>query len=143
MEKLQVVYPSGNNLSVSTFYMLCSLFDNIREREYIKSDDRIIKAKEHIDLYFKEVDCLEKACSLSKLSRRRFNDLFKKLFGVTPNRYAVLKRIELAENLLSLGSLSVTEISSMCGFSDIYYFSKLFKSIVGISPKAYKKRTEK
>ena len=142
IENLQIQYPAGNNLSASTFYALCALFDNIRAREYIRTDDRILKSKDYLDMHFKEEHCLENALKISQLSRRRFNDLFKKQFNSTPNKYIILKKIKLAQNLLSVGLLSITEISNLCGINDIYYFSKLFKSVVGITPKDYRKSTK-
>ena len=54
MDNLNTLYPAGNNLSASVFYTLCSVFDRIRVREYAKTDERMIKAKEFVDLNFKD-----------------------------------------------------------------------------------------
>ncbi|MBO4594899.1 MAG: AraC family transcriptional regulator, partial [Clostridia bacterium] len=47
-----------------------------------------------------------------------------------------------AQTLLKLKYLSVTEIAEICGFSDVYYFCKVFKSKVGLSPGKIKKTAE-
>ena len=49
-----------------------------------------------------------------------------------------VKKIEQAKDLLSAGGISITEISELCGFSDVYYFSKTFKQICGMPPSAWK-----
>ncbi len=87
---------------------------------------------------FNEKNCLCKAIEISGLGERRFNDLFKISFGVTPNRYIILTRVEFAKTLLGSGYLSISEIAEKSGFSDIYYFSKLFKKEVGVSPSEWK-----
>lgn len=40
--------------------------------------------------------------------------------------------------MLETKSLTVIEVSELCGFSDVYYFSKVFKQVCGISPSKWK-----
>ena len=47
-------------------------------------------------------------------------------------------RIRKAQELLTLHK--VTEVSDMVGFSNINYFSVVFKKIMGMSPSDYKKQ---
>jgi AraC-like DNA-binding protein len=49
-------------------------------------------------------------------------------------------RIKRARMLLATGSLRVAEVGQAVGIGDPYYFSKLFKSRVNVSPLAYRKR---
>lgn len=62
--------------------------------------------------------------------------LFKKTTGMTINGYITMRRIDLAQNLLS-GGYSVNEACGMCGFNDYSNFFKAFTKQVGISPKRY------
>lgn len=66
---------------------------------------------------------------------------FKKVIGKTPNGFLNSIRIDHARYLIENynGSLSLSEISERCGFSDYVYFSKKFKELVGCSPNDYKK----
>jgi YesN/AraC family two-component response regulator len=50
----------------------------------------------------------------------------------------VKKRIELAKHMLESNCLTVGEVAELCGFSDVYYFSKVFKGICGIPPSKWK-----
>lgn len=46
--------------------------------------------------------------------------------------------MEKAKSLLIEGEYSISEISAMVGYPDIYYFSKLFKKVEGLSPENYR-----
>jgi AraC-like DNA-binding protein len=129
----------GNGMLFSYFYRLCAIYEEHRQKEYAPRDPRMIAAKEYIDLHFDQKDCLDLATEQSKISRRRFNELFKKQFGITPNRYLTSRRIDNALTLLSEQKISVSEASDVCGFGDVYYFSKVFKSETGYSPGKFKK----
>ena len=47
-----------------------------------------------------------------------------------------------AKNLLVEDELSVSEISQVCGFLDVYSFSRAFKKWAGMSPSEYRKRMQ-
>jgi AraC-like DNA-binding protein len=40
--------------------------------------------------------------------------------------------------MLEMKNLTESEIAELCGFSDIYYFSKVFKQICGVPPSRWK-----
>lgn len=129
---------SSENLSLmSHMYKLCSDFGKMLNKKYSAADLRMLKAAEYIDEHFKENGCLDNAAALSGLSRRHFNDLFKAFYGITPNRRVINNKIEFSKRLLKTDSFSVSETANMCGFSDVYYFSKFFKKETGISPSKY------
>lgn len=62
---------------------------------------------------------------------------FKKVTGVGLNDYINITRISAAEKFLINTDMSITEISSQCGFNDSNYFAAVFKKIKGITPKKY------
>lgn len=64
--------------------------------------------------------------------------LFKKETGQTVTEHVNRKRINLALRLLKSTRLQVQSVAQHCGFSDVNYFSKLFKKYVGMSPKEYR-----
>lgn len=134
---------ADNDLKMAElFYRLCGMFEVARKKTYSKKDFRMISAKEYLDRNYREDGCIENAADISGISRRRFNDLFKSSFGITPNRYVTKQKVEYAKQLLCLNELSVSEISEICGFSDIYYFSKVFKGETGLSPREYRAKSE-
>ena len=130
---------SDELMLMSRFYRLCSLINALYEKTFIPKDKRIFDAGEYISAHFRDADCLDAAAKNCGLSRRRFNDLFKNCFDITPNRYIINLKIDYAKGLLKSGYISVSQAAMLCGFSDIYYFSKVFKAETGISPREYKK----
>lgn len=59
---------------------------------------------------------------------------FKKNTGYSMKEYINRIRVQKASDLLSTGGFTVSEAAFHCGFDDIYYFSKVFKRIVGVPP---------
>lgn len=74
------------------------------------------------------------------LSESRFSHLFKEATGVTPRKYVEQKRIDAAKELLTTSELHIAEVALSVGYEDVYYFSRVFKKLVGIAPLAYSKQ---
>lgn len=68
------------------------------------------------------------------LKPKQFTYLFHKYTGVSPNEYLIDYRIDRAHELLCHTKCSVAEVSACVGYSDPYYFSRLFKKRTGFSP---------
>lgn len=64
---------------------------------------------------------------------------FKQVTGVSPMQYILNLRIENAQMLLETTSYSVNEISSIVGYENQLYFSRIFKKQKGVSPTEYRK----
>lgn len=65
---------------------------------------------------------------------------FKKITQHSLLQYLTNVRMDKAKDLLANTDYSITEISELVGYSDVFYFSKKFKAIHGCSPKEYAKR---
>ncbi len=63
---------------------------------------------------------------------------FKKELGIRFHDYLMLKRIQRAVPLLTHSTKSIKEISYEIGFSSPVIFSKVFKRVMGDSPRAYR-----
>jgi AraC-like DNA-binding protein len=68
-----------------------------------------------------------------------FNKIFKTYTSMTPYQYYINIKIDEAKNLLEQGGTTVKETAYRLGFEDQYYFSRLFKSKTGVTPKNWKK----
>ena len=66
--------------------------------------------------------------------------LFKNEYGITISEYLLQVRISHAKELLRFSGLSVEEIGESCGITPLYYFSRIFKQVEGISPRDYRKK---
>lgn len=72
-------------------------------------------------------------------SLSHFSALFTKQTGYSPLAYFNHLKIQQACNLLDFTDMKVNQICYKIGIEDSYYFSRLFRKIMGISPREYKK----
>lgn len=76
------------------------------------------------------------------ISRSQLYRAFLQHFGVSPHTYLQTYRINEACSLLRDPSYSVAEVAGSVGFNDPLYFSRVFKSIKGVTPSEYQKQHE-
>lgn len=81
---------------------------------------------------------LNAQASLLNINPSYLSALFKKETGSTLTEYVKQKRVNHAVFLLSTTSLQVQTIAEICGISDVNYFTKIFKKIIGQTPKEYR-----
>lgn len=81
---------------------------------------------------------VQELADLCDLSLSQFNRIFKAVFNQTPKKYINFKRIDRAGELLAGTNYPVSSIAELCGFSDNYYFCKIFKKYTGLSPLKYR-----
>ena len=67
-----------------------------------------------------------------------FSRNFKRYHNMTPLNYLMNIRISNAKTLLENTSYNITEISSIVGYNNPLYFSRLFHKHEGISPREYR-----
>lgn len=77
--------------------------------------------------------------NLCDYSPEYFSEKFKRLLGMSPQKFIILKRLAKAKVLLISTHKSVREISNEVGYPDQIHFSKLFSKQIGISPLEYRK----
>ncbi len=97
----------------------------------------IWKSKKYIDINYKEKLNIDDLAKIAGFSRAHFKRLFPKYYGVSSSKYILNVRIEHAKSMLESDIFSLSETALECGFSDEYYFSKVFQKEVGCSPKKY------
>ncbi len=68
-----------------------------------------------------------------------FRRLFQETFKVPPARFMILKKLEKSAAMLREGGKKTDEIAELCGFYDLYHFSKLFKKYYGTAPGQYRR----
>ena len=57
---------------------------------------------------------------------------------MSPIRYLNRLRIEKAKEFMRTNAVNISEAALAVGFDNIYYFSRLFKQLEGMSPSAYR-----
>lgn len=83
---------------------------------------------------------LAQNCSVSELARiagfseSHFSKLFRSMTGQSVITYQNMIRLNQAQSLIQLGDCNVSEAAAAVGFRDIYYFSRLYKKMMGSPP---------
>ncbi|MEH7013149.1 AraC family transcriptional regulator [Neobacillus niacini] len=83
---------------------------------------------------------LKELAEQTNLSKPHLIQVFKKQTGYTPIDYYLRLKIQRACQYLDLSDWTVKEICIQLGFNDPYYFSRLFRKIMGLSPSKYRLR---
>ena len=73
------------------------------------------------------------------ISRASLSSNFKKINGISPYEYLLIKRIEKSLTLLKNTDISILSIAQESGFSNLSNFNRIFKKINGMTPKDYRK----
>jgi len=81
---------------------------------------------------------LDTLAERAKLSKYHFSKKFKELTDQSPIQHFLNMKMQHACYLLDSTSHSVKQIGASLGYNDAYYFSRLFKKIIGLSPSLYR-----
>jgi len=116
--------------------ILQRLLSNYYRQAVPQTDPRIKKVTMYIAEHYSEPITVHDLVGLVNIHPVYFGKLFKLNTGLSFKEYINRIRINNAEMMLSEGDFSVTETAERCGFIDIAYFSKVFKSVKGYPPSA-------
>lgn len=72
------------------------------------------------------------------VNRSYLSSLFKKYTGLSPIKYLQNFRITRAEHMLRVTDLSIESIALSCGYQSAEAFHKIFRQLVGMSPKSFR-----
>ena len=105
------------------------------------SDDLPGNIREDLDRNYTSQITMKDIAAKYHVSPSYLSTLFKKAYGISPNEYIIKKRMTKAKDLLRVfPPINIKQISSLTGYSDPYYFSRLFKMSVGMSPTQYREQ---
>lgn len=93
---------------------------------------------EYINVHFAESLSLQGCCTVFGISQTYMSRLFRKYTKYSFTGYVKIIRIEKAKKLMrEEHSLRIKDIATMVGIKDQFYFSRLFHSVVGMTPSEY------
>lgn len=84
---------------------------------------------------------VSRLCGQFSIPRVELYRLFEKRFGMSVADFVRTRRMEKAKELIGDTDDRITDIASGIGFGDYNYFSKVFKSAYGCSPREYREKT--
>ena len=118
-----------------TFWMK----DRIEEEKRKSYDAGIHAASEYILRNYDKNIKLADVAEYIGMSESYFSRYFKRVMGEGFSEYLNRVRIEKAKELLRERRITVAETAERVGYANANYFTQIFKSYTGLSPKAYQK----
>ncbi|PZF71038.1 helix-turn-helix domain-containing protein [Taibaiella soli] len=125
-------------------YQMAALFfnsvveDEVGEKRFIsEAAMRVIQLKERLEQNLsEELPTLNDAATICLMSKNRFADMFKSLFGNSYAAFFLDLKMKKAKELLRTGS-SVADTGYEVGYSNVSHFVKTFRRHFGITPGVY------
>ena len=131
-----------NKMMVLMYYgvLLIHISRQINDIYVLDSNNRVLRSVVTYvhENYNKDISVKEMAAQ-AEISERYLRRVFARHLDCSPNQYVSKVRIERALQQLSsaTNSYSIKEICYMCGFKTPQYFTKVFRQIVGMTPREY------
>jgi len=141
IEELQLKRPFFSDIANGLFYQLLgSLARNISELKNGRISDDVRKAVEFFNANYSSDISVGKYAKSIGMSHSHFCHRFKKEMKLSPTEYLRLLKADAAKDLLASTDMTVSQVAYALGFSDPLYFSRVFSSSQGISPKQYRQQ---
>ncbi len=137
-ETYQAIYVKGKLLELLSAFFYVANNGNTEQCPYIANEEsaaKIKKAKTIIISNLVEAPSLNDLAKMVGLNVRALKEGFKTLYGKPVFTYLFHYRMEEAKKMLELGTLNVSEIAPLVGYSSSSHFITAFKRKYGVTPK--------
>ena len=118
------------------FFHIIEYYDQTQKDRELKP---IRQAKQFIEENFSGSLSLESVSKQIGLNPAYLSSIFKKTTGQSFLEYLTGIRIEHAKNLLIQSEMDINDIAWEVGYSDVKYFSKIFKKSTSLTPMEYRR----
>ena len=122
---------------ISSFIFHKEINPSLQEKDVITDSINFMKNNLHQNI------SLEELADRQHLSVSHYCRLFAAKTGRSPHQYFNQLKIWQSCQYLYFSDRNIKEICNELGFDDPYYFSRLFKKMMGISPAKYKNQHKK
>ncbi len=100
----------------------------------------VAQAMRYIEGRYAEPITLNSLAAVLDCNARQLQRLFKARLHVGPIEYLIQVRLDKAKALLQQTNVPLKQIAEAVGYTDSYYFSRMFKKYMGVSPSLFKER---
>ncbi|MBX3255880.1 MAG: AraC family transcriptional regulator [Chitinophagaceae bacterium] len=128
------------NMCLSHFFSTFLFNDKYDISGKLSNKDTVDLAIDFLSKHTASVLSLEDIASEVNLSPSHLSYLFKKKTGFSPMEYFNHLKVQMACQYLLFTTLRIKEISQEVGIEDQYYFSRMFRKVMGMSPNEYRGR---
>lgn len=116
------------------------LVDHPIEENNEQLPPQILRALNYIDSHLEEPLSVEQLARKVGWTHEHFTRSFARYIGRTPRETIIHRRIDRACQLLLHENHSIKQVAFAVGFNDENYFSRVFKSVKGMTASKYRKK---
>ena len=142
MQNLEMGYSLENvhysNICLLHFLASFKYISQFRQIRKIREKDLIEDTIYYMKEFMNEKLSLKTIASEVGLSPSQYSLVFRRKTGRSPMDYLLHLRIQKACQFLDSTDLRIKEIAFKVGYDDPYYFSRVFKKVMGSSPGIYR-----
>lgn len=148
IEAMEIGYNRENFFELELKSKLLSLLGLLFKHGYVHSkeqtrdayrrEEKIRTIIDYINAHYQEELTIDHLASLCNYSPTYFMNFFKKNLGVSCMDYLISYRLRKATELLQHSSLSILEIASEIGFTNLSNFNRQFKKAYHMTPSHYR-----
>ncbi len=109
---------------------------------YVNEPKTVEEIRLYLDLNAMNNLSLNDIAKHFSMSKEHIIRVFKKTYNITPHQYILQSKIRMAMIMLKTTEDSIANIAERLSFSDPHHFSEAFKTLVGIRPSIYRKRSQ-
>ncbi|MFD2611468.1 helix-turn-helix domain-containing protein [Paenibacillus gansuensis] len=125
-------------LSMETMSVFLELYNASQQKEsFGKADVLVQKLISYLEDHSGQMLDTEQIREDFQLNYNYLSTLFKAKLGTSIFKFHERQRVQKAAELLKTTSMNITEISYHLEFKSPYYFSRVFKKVMGESPSDY------
>lgn len=135
--------PESNKIAVYLLQALVLILDALRTSGNAAQSGAEVsykRCRNVIDNEFLELNTLADIAKRCNLDPATVCRLFKRFSRESPYRYLMRQKMNFAAVRLQLTSISVNQLAEEMDFCDAFLFSRVFKRIHGLSPRAFRQR---
>lgn len=100
---------------------------------------QVRKVTNYVDSHLDSTIRNEDLATIARLNPSHFGRAFRNSFGEPPHEYVIRRRIERAQGLMLSTNAPLSTIALDCGLADQAHLSRLFRRVVGESPRAWRR----
>lgn len=100
---------------------------------------QIRKVANYVDAHLDRTIRNEDLAAIARLNLSHFGRAFRNSFDEPPHEYVIRRRIERAQGLMLSTDAPLSAIALDCGLADQAHLSRLFRRVVGESPRVWRR----
>ena len=108
-----------------------------------RTDTAVLAVLEHVGAHIAEPHTLDSLAAVAGVSPSQLGRTLKAATGMSVMAAVERVRLDAARELLDHTDLTATQVAARVGYADPLYFSRRFRGDSGLSPRAWRRRTQR